>query len=300
VTSATKTIVDYDKPVRIADGVYWVGTYDSKSGWLSSPYLVVDENGEAVLIDGGSRSDFASVVMKIMQAEVIPSSILALIYQNYNPRLWGSLQHLEVIINRQDLSIVSDVANLMFIQHHSESVSLVSLEDLNYEFRFSSGRCLKFVKTPFAHSAGSFVTFDEKTRVLFSGDLFSSYLKQWDFNLNLKLNCKTCPGHDICPEDGAACPLKDILDFHVDIMSSERALKFALEKIAEIPFKIIAPQHGSIISKSDDIVALSERLSSLQGVGIDGIIGGRSFLDLGNTQPIRERLLGKNTPHGLG
>lgn len=297
--STIAPVIECDKPVSIADGVYWVGTYNPGTGWLSSPYLVVDDSGEAVLIDGGCRSDFASVVMKMMQAEVFPWSIRALIYQNYNPRLWGSLQHLESLINRPDLQIVSDLANLMFIQHHTGSAPLVSLEDLRFEFEFSSGRRLKFVKTPFAHAAGSFITFDEKSRVLFTGDLFSSFAARWQFKLELKQECKTCSDCERCPEHCDYCPVKDMLDFHADIMSSERALKFALERIAGIPFRTIAPQHGSIISNSDDIVFLSERLSSLSGVGIDGIIGGRSFFDLGNTQPIRERLLGKNAYCGL-
>ena len=291
--------LEYDRPVSIADGVYWVGTYNPDTGWLSSPYLVVDEDGEAVLVDGGCRSDFASVVMKMMQAEVFPWSIAALVYQNYNPRLWGSLPHLETLINRPDLRVVSDVANLMFIQHHSGSAPLVALEDLHFEYKFSSGRRLKFIKTPFAHSAGSFVTFDEKSRVLFTGDIFSSYSRHWQFKLELRPECKTCPDSDMRSAQCGYCPVKEMLDFHADIMSSERALKFALERIAGIPFRIIAPQHGSIIGKSDDIVFLSERLSTLSGVGIDGIIGGRSFLDLGNTQPIRERLLGKNSYSGL-
>lgn len=298
-TAVIEPNLEYDRPISIADGVYWVGTHNPDTGWLSSPYLIVDEDGEAVLVDGGCRSDFASVVMKIMQAEVFPWSISALVYQNYNPRLWGSLPHLETLINRPDLRVVSDVANLMFIQHHSGAAPLVSLEDLHFEYRFPSGRRLKFIKTPFAHSAGSFVTFDEKSRVLFTGDIFSSYATHWQFKLELRQDCKTCSDSEIRSAQCEYCPVREMLDFHADIMSSERALKFALERIAGIPFGIIAPQHGSIIGKSDDIVFLSERLSSLSGVGIDGIIGRRSFLDLGNTKPMRERLLGKDPYSGL-
>jgi hypothetical protein len=75
-------------------------------------------------------------------------------------------------------------------------------------------------------------------------------------------------------------------------MSSQRALKLALDRMASVPFKVIAPQHGSIIHNSEDIVRVCDLLSSLEGVGIDGIIGDKSFHELGNTDPIKDRLLG--------
>lgn len=287
----TDNITDFDAPIPLAEGVHWVGTHDAESG-LNSAYLIVDESGEAVLIDGGSRSDFAMIVMKIMQSGVIPSSIRALIYQNYNPRLWGNRHHLEAIINQPNLRVISDAANLMFVQRRSDPTSIVSLDEMDLEFRFSSGRRLHFVKTPFAHSPGSFMTFDEKTGVLFTGDLFSSYASNGNFFLNLRPRCRSCNEFSDCPFGEPHCSVGDILDFHMNIMSSERALKFALERIAELPFKIIAPQHGCILANSDDIVRISELLTSLKGVGIDGIIGQRSFQDLGDTTPIRERLLG--------
>ena len=287
----TNQNLDYDRPIMLADDVHWVGIHDSETRWLSSPYLIIDD-GEAVLIDGGSRSDFAAVMMKIMQAGVVPGAISALIYQNYNPRLWGSLHHLEVLIDRKDLRIVSDRANLMFIQHHSQSTNLISLDDLGFQWRFASGRLLSFIKTPFAHSAGSFVTYDHKSSILFTGDLFSSYAKDWRLLLRLPALCRNCERSEFCSERGKSCPVEDILTFHREIMSSERAVKYALEQISIVPFKIIAPQHGSVIYDSEDIVFVSDLLSNLRGIGIDGIIGNRAFRDLGDTSMIKERLLG--------
>jgi flavorubredoxin len=279
--------LDYDRPLKIAEGTYWVGLFDPEAGWLSSPYLIVD-NGEAVLIDAGSRYDFATVIMKTVQAGVVPSSISALIYQNYNPRLWGSLDHLENLIGRNDLKIISDRANLRFMQHHSRGAALMSLDDIDHRFVLRSGRCLEFINTPFAHSAGSFTTFDRKTGVLFTGDLFSSYISRWSLLLRLEPKCRACKTIGICVDQH--CRVQDILRFHQDMMSSERALKLALDRIAALPFSTIAPQHGSILDNSEDIIVLCELLASLKGVGIDAIIGDRSFFELGDTSPIRDRL----------
>lgn len=281
--------LDYDRPIKLSSDVYWVGVQDLNSGSCSNPYIVL-ENDEAVLIDGGSRTDFPSVMMKIMEIGITPSSISALIYQNYTPRLCGSLPHLELIIGRRDLQIITDHANHMFMQHYSESANLVRLEDLNFQFVFASGRALKFVKTPFAHSAGSFVTFDENSGILFTGDLFSSYSNRLSLLTRLRSNCKNCENHVNRGEQTKFCPIYEILRFHQDIMASERALKSALDQIAMVPFTTLAPQHGAVIHDPDDIILICDLLASLRGVGIDGVTGDRSFFNLGNISPIKKRL----------
>jgi flavorubredoxin len=281
---------EYERPVKIADDVYWVGVFDPCSKWFSNPYLIIDGD-EAVLIDGGSRSDFASVMMKIMQAGVTPSSITTLVYQNYNPRLLGNLHHLEAMIGRKDLRIVSDIANLRFIQHHSENSLLVAITELNQRLLLSSGRILEFIKVPFASSAGSFLTFDSTSGTLFTGDLFSCYAPGWSLLLNLPRPCLKCRTYGRCPIGFDYCPIGDILRYHRDMISSERALKYALEKVASVPFTTIAPQHGCVIREQRDIVGITELLANLKDVGIDRAIGSRSFNDLGNVSSIRKRLL---------
>jgi hypothetical protein len=52
----------------------------------------------------------------------------------------------------------------------------------------------------------------------------------------------------------------------------------------------IAPQHGSVIHDPEDIVLICNLLSALRGVGIDSVIGDRSFFNLGDTSPIERRL----------
>jgi flavorubredoxin len=284
--------LDYMRPIKLAEQVYWVGFHDKQSGAQANPYLIIDGD-EAVVIDGGSRSAFPTVMMKVMQTGITPSGIAALIYQSYDPRLCGSLPHLASLIDRDDLKIISDRANHMFIQHYAESGTLLSLEDIGHEFRFSSGRKLQFHKTPYAHSAGSFITFDPHTEILFTGDLFSSYFSNWELLFRVPSECRKCRGQKTAQECGDLynqCRIRDILDYHREIMTSERALKLAVETVAAIPFSVIAPHPGSIIFESRDIILTCELLASLQGVGIDGVIGNRSFNDLGKITALKERL----------
>lgn len=293
MSNITNMNLDYSKPVKLAEDVFWVGFRDRETGTQANPYLILDGD-EGVVIDSGSRSAFPTVMMKIMQTGIAPAAITGLIYQNNDARLCGSIPHLESIIDRGDLKILSDPINHMFIRHYSQSAAFVSLAEIDYTFHFRSGRTLKFIKIPYAPSSGSFMTFDPQSEILFSSDLFSSYVSEWTLFLDLPSRCRRCmgdsPPHD-CDRDEEDCPVKRILSYHREIMTSERALKHAIDQVSGIPFKTIAPQQGSIIHDAEDILLLCELLSTLRGVGIDSIVGDRSFYDLGNIRPIRERMV---------
>ena len=103
--------IDLESAVEIAEGIYWIGFYDEQSGLHCNPYLIVDHD-EAVVIDGGSRPDFATVMMKILQTGIAPNQIIALLYQHYDPDLCGSIPNFEDIIKRDDLKVISDSENL--------------------------------------------------------------------------------------------------------------------------------------------------------------------------------------------
>ena len=267
----------YESAIEVAGGIYWIGFYDLDSGLHCNPYLIID-NDEAVVIDGGSRPDFPTVMMKILRTGVALPGIKALIYQHYDPDLCGSIPNFEALIGRPDLKIISDAANHMFIRHYAAKSRLVSLESIRHEYRFKSGRTLRFVNTPYSHSAGSFVTFDTKTNVLFSSDLFGSYGSQWELFLKLDASCIECTTFPICPNKKIYCPLSDILSFHQQIMTSAKALRHSLKQVLKIPFMKILPQHGSIISQPNDFVLLFKLLGNADDIGIDAITTEKSGL----------------------
>lgn len=262
--------LNYDYPIKIADGVYWVGFADQASGLRCNPYLIVDGD-EAVVIDGGSRPDFPVVLMKILRTGVSPSSISALIYTHYDPDLVGSIHNFEDIIGRKDLKIISDASNHMFIRHYYVQSPLTSLQAANYEFTFSSGRTLRFIGTPYAHAQGSFVVFDSLTGVVFTSDIFGSYGIHWDLFLKLDDGCYGCESHEECFLGRSHCPLNNLILFHKSMMTSEKSLKLAIGRIMSLPVQMIAPQHGSIIYDAKDVQHVARLLASLPGVGIDGL-----------------------------
>jgi flavorubredoxin len=271
----------YEDPIEIAEGIFWVGFYDQQSGLHCNPYLMIDGD-EALVLDGGSRPDFPTVMMKILQTGIAPTQIKALLYQHYDPDLCGSIPNFEGIIKRKDLSILSETDNLMFIRHYSVSSRLVPLNEVNYCYEFSSGRTIEFIRTPYSHSAGSFVTYDPKSKILFSSDLFGSYGTEWNLFFELRPECLNCAALGNCPQNLTVCPINDILNFHRAIMPSRKALRYALEQLLQKPFETIAPQHGSIITDKKAMKYIVKLLISLQRVGIDGLIDNQYEFNFSN------------------
>ena len=280
-----KDDIDLETSVEIADGIYWIGFFDEQAGLHCNPYLIID-NDEAMVIDGGSRPDFATVMMKILQTGIAPNQIAALLYQHYDPDLCGSIPNFEDIIKREDLRIISDSANLMFIRHYSVSTRLLPISELNYQYSFSSGRTVQFFKTPYCHSGGSIVTFDPTSGILFTSDLFGGLGLEWELFLNPGPECADCIDSRQCLQKRANCPINDILNFHKTVMPSRKALRYSLEQVLDIPFTMIAPQHGSIISGKETLHTVFQMLTTLEEVGIDGIVeDGYVF----NSDHLRER-----------
>ena len=261
---------EYASSIELDNGIYWVGFYDKQAGLHCNPYLLIDDD-EAMVIDGGSRPDFATVMMKILQTGIAPHQIKALLYQHYDPDLCGSIPNFESLIKNKNLKIISASENLMFIRHYAASSELFPISKLNYQYKFSSGRLLQFIKTPYSHSGGSIVTFDPKSGILFSSDLFGSVSPEWELFLKLRPECMDCVDLAKCPEGKPSCPINDILNFHKKLMTSKKALRYSLEKILEIPFRMIAPQHGSII-KDKKIMKLAPKTFPINSLTLPSLV----------------------------
>jgi flavorubredoxin len=260
----------YDRPIEIAEKIYWVGFHERVSNFHCNPYLMI-EGDRAVLIDAGSRPDFAIVMRKILQTGIAPEQIEALIYHHYDPDLCGSMSNMVDICKSPEMIVLSDPDNNIFLSYYMEREKRALLRSIDeYGLKFTpGGRTLQFFKTPYAHSAGSFVTYDIKTKTLFSSDLFGSRSRQWELVAELEDDCYVCEDYDHCIKQKKYCPLADILQFHKKVMPSEKALRHAMDVISKLDIETIAPQHGSIFTKKKDIYFLIEKLGALPGVGID-------------------------------
>lgn len=264
------TEYDYSRPVEIANGTYWVGFNDEESGLHCNPFIIID-NDEAVLIDGGSRPHFPHVMMKILKTGLNPKSIVGLVYQHYDPDLCGSLSNLEDIINSDKLRIYSTSENHMFIRHYSTRTPIVNVESIDFKYKFKSGRTLRFIQTPFAHVSGSFITFDETSKVLFTSDLFGAYSEKWELFANCNEVCMIDNNDNNCQQHGACSFINGLLAFHRTCFPTRMVLQYAMKIIEKVDFEMIAPQHGSVLRKKIAREVM-KKLANLDNVGIDRFV----------------------------
>jgi len=265
--------LNYQEHIEIADGIFWVGYADNTAGLHCNPYLIV-EGSEAVLIDGGSRNDFSTVMLKVMRAGISPNQICRLIYHHYDPDLCGNIPHLEALIHNQDLKLISHRENITFIRYYSTGVPMQCIEMINNEYIFSSGRRLRFIRTPYAHSPGSFMTYDTQTKTLFSSDLFGSYDSDWSLFSKIGQECVSCKAPATCPHTKGQCQLNGMLDFHQRIMTSAKALRYALEQVEKLDVAMIASQHGGLLKTKEAREVAIARLKALDTVGFDFFMKG--------------------------
>ncbi|MBU0574351.1 MAG: MBL fold metallo-hydrolase [Candidatus Margulisiibacteriota bacterium] len=220
--------MNYDEAVQIADGVYWVGFYDSHANFHCNPYLIVDHD-EAILIEPGSVPHFPIVARKVISV-IDPKKISYILLSHQDPDLAGSLPVFEDLINNPELKIVTSERASFLISFYGIRSPYYLVDKNDLKLKLKSGRELTFILTPYLHSPAAFVTYDTKSRILFSGDLFGAFSDSWELYAKDSYN-------------------NDMKKFHVPYMPSNDVLASAMKNIEKLDIEMIAPQHGSIIKK---------------------------------------------------
>ncbi|MGA1845842.1 diguanylate cyclase [Deferribacter abyssi] len=219
---------DHTKPVKIAKDIYWVGHKIENDPFQCHVYLI--KNGkESILIDPGSNLTFKETLYKIEQ--IIPfSHIKYFICHHQDPDITAALATIQHILNRNDALIISHWRAIELIKHYNLNIPFECVEKNNWEINCGN-RKLKFIFTPYLHFPGAFCTYDVKSKILFSSDLFGGFTDEWR----------------IFAENESY--FDSIAAFHSHYMPSKEILIHSLKKIEQLEIEMIAPQHGSIIKK---------------------------------------------------
>ncbi len=220
--------MDCTKAVQIAENTYWVGMFLENDPFQCHPYFI--ENGdESVLIDPGSMIEFDEVIRKTSQITDL-KNIKYIILHHQDPDLCASIREIEKAIDRDDLEIITHSRMTVLIKHYMVRSSYYEIDKHDLKLETKNGLTLEFLTTPYCHSPGAFVTYDPKTKVLFSGDIFGGLEESWEFYAK----------DDYFSQAEA---------FHSSYMPSKDIFNYALRKIEKLDINLIAPQHGSIIER---------------------------------------------------
>jgi flavorubredoxin len=243
------------KPVELRENVWWLANR-SDSLLEVNIYLLCypHEKGQSnLIIDPG------------------PPELLTCLQKAAAPVIGGLEKLHGILINHQDPDVAPNAA---YIQKLNPQCMVVASEDtwrLIHFFglkasRFKAvesyrhhraampGGCrLIFVPSPFCHFRGAMMYYDERSRILFSGDLFGGL----SYSSDLYADESSWEG---------------IKTFHQLYMPSRDALKLAVSRIRNLdpPPEMIAPQHGSII-QGGLIKTFLDRMYNLN-VGLDLLI----------------------------
>ncbi|RHX80008.1 MBL fold metallo-hydrolase [Leptospira yasudae] len=233
--------IDTNYAVEIAEDVYWIGFYDERESLHCNPYMI--KNGDStILIDPGSIPDFPVVARKIFSL-VAPDSIETIILQHQDPDLCANVPIFEDLRGDTQVQLVAETRTVYLIKHYGVKGSVVRIGDSLTDFESPSGRKLQFISTPFAHSPGAMITYDVKSKVLFTSDILGGLGKEWALY------------HD-------ARALDNMKAFMQAYIPSNLALRYALLRIQSFDAEVIAPQHGQIIRK-EQLPSIIEELWNL-------------------------------------
>jgi diguanylate cyclase (GGDEF)-like protein len=146
---------------------------------------------------------------------------------------------------RADTSIVTHWRDKALIRHLGVDLPYWLVEEHGWRLDLED-RCLQFVFTPYAHFAGAFCSFDEKSGTLFSGDLYGGFGED---------------DHSLYASSMAY--FEQIRAFHEHYMPSGEILAHALADIRRLPVRQIAPQHGQVIPE-ELVSPLTDKLATLE------------------------------------
>ncbi len=216
-----------DHAVQLAPHVWWVGHRLPGDPFQCHAYLI-EWGDQSVLFDPGSPLTFTETLRKVQ--EVIPlSKVRTIICHHQDPDITAILPHLDTLITRPDAQVLSHWRAITLLKHLGlKRLPMHCVEQMGWQLDLG-GRLLQFVFTPYLHFPGAFCTFDVASGILFSSDLFGG----------LSAEAGLFAENEGCFEA--------IRTFHEHYMPSRDILAHGMSKLEQLPIRMVAPQHGSII-----------------------------------------------------
>lgn len=229
---ALPTNYDQQNAIDLGNGVFHLGVADRDNSFANIPYLIVDGD-EAVLIDPGSaKPSFHEVVLKKIKQVVDPKKIKYLIVQHQDPDLCAALPLFEKICH-PEVKMMAPLEAQILIQHYGMLQKVTPVDD-GETLTFGDGRTLVFAAIPYCHFVGTMVTYDVKTKYLFSSDAFGGF----------------SGNNNLIADDDYPVQLSTFLGQY---LGSKRALIYALRRVEALAashgIEMICPQHGCLIPK---------------------------------------------------
>lgn len=213
-----------DNYYKVINGIYNIGNSKTRNGLDCNPYLLVDGD-EAILFDPGSKNDF-KFVFESIKSLIDINMIKYIVLHHQDADMCASVPLFEDA--GLEFMIVTSWRAMTLIQYYGVKSKYYLLEENEHRLELSSGRTFDFIRTPYLHFPGAFVTYDKETKSLFSSDIFGAFT----FNRTL------------IADDNY---MGKMLTFHENYMPSNSILRPVMDTLLKYDIDRILPQHGSMI-----------------------------------------------------
>ena len=208
----------------------WLGaeTAYRKGAVQTMQYLIINR-GRGVLLDPGGVHLFSRVVTTVSRF-ISVDKIDTIFFSHQDPdvssgiALWLGITNAKVYISE---------LWVRFLPHFGivDTNRMIGIPDKGMDIALPSGSRMKCIPAHFMHSPGHFGLFDERSRILFSGDIGAAVFNENDETL-------------FVGDFSAHIPF--IQDFHVRYMASNKIVRRWAETVRRLKPQMIAPQHGAI------------------------------------------------------
>lgn len=225
-----RQLLDYSAAIEIAPRIWWVGHVLKDDPFQCHVYLI--ENGkDSILLDPGSKLTWKETRKKILQLMPL-ENIRYIVCHHQDPDITSAVTELLDEIGTKGRKLVTHWRAQELLEHYNWGIEFYDVSAADWQLEAGKRR-LKFIFTPYMHFPGNFCTFDEETRILFSSDIFGAVTQ-----------------HFALFARDANVYFEQMKPFHTHYMPASEIVNRGLDAIeAYQPIEMIAPQHGSIISK---------------------------------------------------
>ena len=225
------------KKIMLSDNIYWVGKVDDRDvpfhrltltkGTTYNSYLLMTQKPTVIdTVDMSFGREFVENLKNLIEVDKIEYIVI----NHTEPDHSGALGSLASIAKNAVIvctSLAVDQLKEMYKLHNREFLVVGDGDTLDI-----GGKTLKFIETPYLHTAETMITYCIEDKILFPCDVFSTHVANYEYF------------NDMAKEDINA----DYIGYYKLIMHPHRRyVQNMIKKISDLDIKMIAPSHGYIL-----------------------------------------------------
>lgn len=210
----------------LGNGLFFIAKKETHEHIHCNAYLIIEEN-TGILVEPGNILDY-DVVFDEVKKLIDLKNIKYVLLSHPDADLTSSMTLFDQELG--DYQIITEWRTKEILAFYGLDSSYYPIREHNFRLKVSKDRTLYFYMTPFAHYAGSFITYDSKSKALLSGDLFGGYSKNWSPYADSEY-------------------VESMAMYHENYMPSSDFIRPVMKELSKMDISMICPQHGSIIPK---------------------------------------------------